>query len=102
MKLKQNLVSISTIAGTDDEAPNCKTDAVIATNKESGGIIVFVEAARKLLQWKRQEYKRLCIPIVTEWDNGTIERPDVITSFVGAAMDPVGREDRNKNLTSEN
>jgi hypothetical protein len=52
---KQNLVSTSTIAGPDDEAPDCKTDAAIATNKESGAIIVLVEVARKLPRWKRQE-----------------------------------------------
>jgi hypothetical protein len=54
--------------------PDCKTDAVIATNKESSAIIVFVEAARKLLLWKRQEYKKSSIPIVTEWDDGTSDR----------------------------
>ena len=30
-----------------------------------------------------------------------IERTDMITIFVGAAVDPVGREDRSETLTSE-
>ena len=45
MNVKQSLVSTSTIAGTGDKAPDCRTGAVIATNKESGAIIVFIEAA---------------------------------------------------------
>ena len=32
----------------------------------------------------------------------TIDRPYAITIFVEAAVDPVGREDRTKDLTSEN
>ena len=31
-----------------------------------------------------------------------IERPDMITSIVGTALDPVGREDSSKSLTSVN
>jgi hypothetical protein len=55
MNLKKNLVSISTIAGTDNEAPDYKANPAIPTNKESSAIIVFIEASRKLLQWKIQE-----------------------------------------------
>ena len=31
-----------------------------------------------------------------------IDRPDVITNFAEAAVDPVGREDRNEDHTSDN
>ena len=55
MNLRQNLVYISTISGTDDKAPDYKTIAVISTNKESSAIIVFDEVARKLPRWERQE-----------------------------------------------
>ena len=56
MNLRQNLVYISTISGTDDyKATDYKTIAVISTNKESSAIIVFDEVARKLPRWERQE-----------------------------------------------
>ena len=32
----------------------------------------------------------------------TIDKQNTITSFIEAAVDPVGREDRTKDLTSEN
>ena len=47
-----DLVSISTIAGIDDVAPDCEVNSVISNNRAN---IIFVEAARKLLRWKRQE-----------------------------------------------
>ena len=49
------MVSIFTIAGTDYEAPDYKANAVISTNMESSAIIVFVNVARKLPRWERQE-----------------------------------------------
>ena len=55
MNLKQNLVSISTIAGTVNVGPDCEVNAVISTNKESSAIASTAEAARRLLRWKRQE-----------------------------------------------
>ena len=32
----------------------------------------------------------------------TIDKQNTITAFIEAAVDPVGREDRTKDLTSEN
>ena len=32
----------------------------------------------------------------------TIDRPEAVTSFVETAVDPVGREDRTKDLTIKN